>query len=213
MPSRFLSDYLSRYGGVRDWHLPAFQLVNDRFSPRKVLYPGSWVHLTPSLVFPYVVYVDSSNIERAFHDPDLVRYIEKHSTHHGKPEIIFHHADYKSSFGEEKTSFDLLISLSSGLISQSCGSYLKEGGVFFTNDEHYDASLAYTNPGFKLIGVFNTAKNYIESEEIIQSYFITTKGEPISPEMVKENIQRPPSKARYRLKKKALFYTFRRLRG
>ena len=214
MPSKFLSDFLARYGGVSDWHLPAFQIVNDKFSPRRVLYPGSWVHLTPSLVFPYVVYVDSfSNMKRAFHDSDLLHYIEEHSTHHAKPKVMFHQADYKGSFGEEKTSFDLLISLSSGLISQACGSYLKEGGVFFTNDEHYDASVAYTDPRFKLIGVFKTARNYIESEGITQSYFITTKGEPIAPEMVNENIERPPSKARYKLKKKALFYTFRRTRG
>ena len=123
MPSKFLSDYLSRYGGVNDWHLQAFQLISDKFSPRKVLYPGSWIHLTPSLVFPNVVYVDSfSNMEKAFNDSDLLHYIEKHSSSHNKPKIKFHQADYNSNFGEE-ANFDLLISLSSGLVSQACGSY------------------------------------------------------------------------------------------
>jgi len=212
MPSKFLSDYLSRYGGVHDWHLQAFQLINDKFSPRKVLYPGSWIHLTPSLVFPNVVYVDSfSNMEKAFNDSDLLHYIEKHSSSQNKPKIKFHQADYKVNFGEE-ANFDLLISLSSGLVSQACGSYLKKrGGVLFTNNEHYDASMAYVDPRFKLVGVFKTAGNYIESEESIHSYFITTKGGPITLEMVNENVERPPSKAKYKLKKKAVFYQFQRI--
>lgn len=211
MPSRFLRDYLSRYGGVNDLHVQAFQLINDKFSPRKVLYPGSWIHLTPSLVFPNIVYVDSfSNMEKAFNDSNLLHYIEKHSSSQNKPKIKFHQADYKGNFGEEKAGFDLLISLSSGLVSQACKPYLKKGGVLFTNNEHYDASMAYTDLRFKLIGVFKTAMNYIESEENIQSYFITTKGQTITLEMVNDNIGRPPSKARYKLKKKALFYTFQR---
>ena len=80
MPSKFLKDYLSRYGGVHDWHLQAFRVLNNRFSPRRTLYPGSWIHLTPSLVFPDVVYVDSfSKMKKAFNDPDLLQYIEQAS--------------------------------------------------------------------------------------------------------------------------------------
>lgn len=212
MPSKFLSDYMSRYGGIDDWHLPAFQLINDRFPPQKVLYPGSWIHVTPSLVFPHVVYVDSfSKMEKAFNDSDLLQYIEKYSAQQDKPKIEFYQADYRSSFWEERASFDLLISLSGGFVSQSCGSYLKTGGVLFTNNDHYDASMAYVDPRFKLIGVFKTAREYIESEEIIKRYFITTKEDPITLEMVNENSRRPPSKARHMLKKKALFYTFKRM--
>ena len=62
------------------------------------------------------------------------------------------------------------------------------GGVLFTNNEHYDASMAYADPDFKLIGVFKTAGKYVESEKSIKSYFITTKGQPITLDMVNENI-------------------------
>ena len=211
MTSKFLSDYLSRYGGTNDWHLQAFRVVNDRFSPRKVLYPGSWIHLTPSLVFSYDVYVDlSSKMHRALSDSDLLQYIQDHAEYQDKPRIEFHQSDYKNSFGEEKASFDLLISLSSDLVSQACGPYLRKGGVLFANNEHYDASMAYADTKLRLIGVFRTAGKYIESKESIHSYFITTKGDPITLEMVNENMRRSPSKARYRLKKKALFYTFQR---
>ena len=67
MPSKALTDYLSHYGGTNDWHLQAFRLINKNISPRRVLYPGSCIHLTPSLVFPHVVFVDSfSKMEKAF---------------------------------------------------------------------------------------------------------------------------------------------------
>jgi len=46
-----LEDYLSEYGGINDWYLNAFLLISKRFSPKKVLYPESWIHVTPSLVF------------------------------------------------------------------------------------------------------------------------------------------------------------------
>ena len=212
MPLKPLRDYLSRYGGIGDWHLQAFRVINNSFSPEKVLYPGSWIHLTPSLVFPRVVYVDLSlNMQRTLSSPDLLHYIEDHAEYQGKPKIKFYQSNYRSNFGEEKASFDLLISLSSGLVSQACAQYLKKGAVLFANNEHYDACMAYADPRLKPIGVFKTAGKYIESEESIQSYFITTKGEPISLEMVDENTKRPPSKAIYKLKRKALFYTFQKI--
>ena len=58
MPSKALEKYLSNYGGVNDLHLHPFSLIKEMFEVEKTLYPGSWIHLTPSLVFSYVVYVD-----------------------------------------------------------------------------------------------------------------------------------------------------------
>jgi len=211
MPSKILNAYLSRYWGCEDWHLTAFRLIRNKFLPQKVLYPGSWIHLTPSLIFPRVVYVDlPSKSSKKLLDPELVKYIEDHLEYQEKPAIKFYYADYQSDFGDKKSSFDLLISLSSGFVSQACGQYLKSGGVLLANNEHYDASLAYTDPSFRLIGVFETPEKYQESEEIIHSYFVTTKGVPITRDMVLENSKRPPSKARYKLEKKATFYTFQK---
>jgi len=211
MPSKVLNDYLSYYG-ANDWHLPAFRLIKKKFSSKKVLYPGSWIHVTPSLVFSHVVYVDLfSKMEKVFSDSELLQYIENHKEYQNKPKVDFHSSDYRSKFGEVKASFDLLISLSSGFISQACGLYLKKGGLLFVDNEHYDASMAYVDPKFDLVGVFKTLDQYIESKQSIHSFFITTKGNPITLEMVNENSQRSPSKARYKLKRKAPFYVFKRL--
>jgi hypothetical protein len=211
MPSKALSEYLSYYKGSNDWHLKAFRLINDNFLPKRVLYPGSWIHITPSLVFSHVLYVDLfSKMETIFTDSELLEYVENHKEYQDKPKIEFHQSDYRSNFSEVEASFDLLISLSSGFISQACGLYLKTGGLLFVDNEHYDASMAYVDPKFDLVGVFKTVGQYVESKRCIQSYFITTKGGPITLEMVKDNSQRSPSKARYKLKRKATFYIFKR---
>ena len=39
--------------------LDLFVKFSEKYEIRNVLYPGSFVHITPSLVFPQVVYVDS----------------------------------------------------------------------------------------------------------------------------------------------------------
>ena len=70
--------------------------------------------------------------------------------------------------------------------------------------------MAYADPRFRPVGVFKAAEKYIDPEEGIHSYFITTKGAPITLEMVNENIERSPSKARHKLKKEAPFHTFQR---
>ena len=83
-----------------------------------------------------------------FSDSELLKYIEIHSETISKPIIKFHIADYREQIGEQLESFDLLISLSSGFVSQSCGSFLHKGGLLFVNNEHYDASMAYVDPSF-----------------------------------------------------------------
>jgi hypothetical protein len=150
-------------------------------------------------------------MEQAFTDSDLLQYIEAHAEYQGKSKIEFHQSDYSDNFGEDEASFDLLISLSSGFVSQACGAYLKQDGLLFVNNEHYDASRAYVDPQFELIGVFKTVGKYIESKQSIHRYFITSQGRPITLDMVKENAQRSPSKARYKLEKQASFYVFRKL--
>lgn len=102
-----LEKYLSYYGGAKDWHLQAFLTLKESFSPKKVLYAGSWIHITPSLVFSHVVYVDRySKMEKFFTDPYLLDYVSKNATYNGLPKIFFYQSDYKDDFGEEKATFD-----------------------------------------------------------------------------------------------------------
>ena len=212
MPSKALEKYLSNYKGIDDPHLTALRLIKKKYNVDRVLYPGSWIHLTPSLVFPHVVYVDFfAKMESMFNDPELSKYIETYSETANKPVIKFYQTDYREGIPEEKESFGLLISLSSGFVSKYCKPYLRKGGLLFVNSEHYDASMAYVDPSFVPIGVFTFAGMLIEAKQKIQEYFLTKNNQTITLEMVKENSERSPSKAKYKLKKKAPFHLFQKL--
>lgn len=212
MTSKALEKYLSNYGGIIDPHFKALNMIKNRFSIERVLYPGSWIHLTPSLVFTFVVYVDFfAKMKSMFSDPELLQYINRNSQTKSKPIIKFHEVDYREGIPEEKASFDLLISLSGGFVSQYCGSYLKKKGFLFVNNEHYDATKAFVDKDFSPIGVFKSNGKLIQKEKSILEYFNTKNNEIITPEMVMENSKRSPSKAKYKLIKKAPFYLFSRV--
>ena len=204
--------YLSTYGGITDWYHQSFKLLNEKFSPNNVLYAGSWIHITPSLVFPRVVYVDMfSKMGQFFTNPEVIMYVTKNATSKNKPELVFHQSDYNKDFGEEKNSFDLLISLNSGFVSQACSSYLKKDGLLLANNEHFDAIRAYVDPKFKVIGIFKKSNKLIETTKEVETYFITIQCSSITLEMVEENKKRSPSKAKFKLKKKAQLYLFQKI--
>ena len=209
MPSKQLEKYLSNYGGINDPHLRVLKLIKNNYEIKRVMYPGSWIHLTPSLVFPYVVYVDSfSKLESMTSDPELLEYIGTNSDLYGESTLKFHQTDYRDGIDEEEGSFDLLISLSGGYVSQYCGKYLKKNGILLVNNEHYDATRAFVNKEFSPVGVFISSGKLIQQTKLIQEYFLTKKNEIITSEMVQDNSNKSPSKAKYKLKKKAPFYLF-----
>jgi len=210
--SLLFEKYLSTYGGVNDWYLQSFNLLREKFFSKNVLYAGSWIHITPSLVFPRVVYVDMfSKMKQFFTNPEVINYITKNATTKNKPEIVFHQSEYSKDFGEEKNSFDLLISLNSGFVSQACSAYLKKDGLLIANNEHFDATRAYVDPKFKAMGIFKKSNKLIETTNEVETYFINKQGSPITLEMVEENKKRPPSKAKFKLQKKAQLYLFQKI--
>ena len=212
MISKVLDKYLSNYGGINDPHLVPLKLIKNNYLIEKVLYPGCWIHLTPSLIFSHVVYVDSfSKMETNLSDPKLLEYIGYNSEDYGESIIKVHNEDYRNEIDEEINSFDLLISLSSGFVSKYCAKYLKKNGILFVNNEHYDAMHAFVDEKFTLVGVFTSKSKLIKKEKLTESYFQTKNNVTINLDMVLENSKKPPSKAKYKLKKKAPFYLFKRL--
>jgi hypothetical protein len=90
MLSKALEKYLLTYKGIADPHLSPLKTIQNMYEIKKVLYPGSWIHLTPSLVFPFVLYVDFfAKMESMFRDKELIYYIEKNSQSKSKPIIKF----------------------------------------------------------------------------------------------------------------------------
>ncbi|HKJ54773.1 MAG TPA: hypothetical protein VJ978_02190 [Nitriliruptoraceae bacterium] len=136
---------------------PLYRAVaeSDVVDARTVLYPGSYVDLAPSFVFPSVTYVDvDKRANRFFGDRDGVRAIV--ASRRGSPpdsRITFLHADYTTPLDLPEGHFDLLISVYAGFVSEHCTQHLRVGGTLLVNSSHGDAAMAGLDPRLELAAV------------------------------------------------------------
>mmetsp|Transcript_14018 Transcript_14018/g.17376 ORF Transcript_14018/g.17376 Transcript_14018/m.17376 type:complete len:288 (-) Transcript_14018:349-1212(-) len=160
MLSTLLDMFQKQYGSDAKNDYPfaqAFKLCSHNLpNIQRVLYPGCYIHVTPSFVFPEVVYVDSykgkSNImQKFFQNENVLDQLVEQRCYSQPKQITYRQSDYRSDFGEELESFDMLLSFSAGSISSQCLKYVKREGILFADDEHADASIASTNPELRLI--------------------------------------------------------------
>lgn len=154
--------------------LDLFQLLAERYGIESALYPGSFVHITPSLVYPVTTYVETDARAKAFFaDPAVYTFIDRHKTYDREPQVIFHAADYRRDFAEPEKRYDLLISQYAGLVSQPCKRYLKIGGLLLVNNSHGDASMASIDDDYALVAIANRrGGKYRLSERDLNAYFI-----------------------------------------
>lgn len=186
-----ISLYKKYHIDKNDERLDMFLLLREKFSVSSALYAGSFVHITPSFVFPKVAYVDTDKRARDFfNDPSICDFVSKRKLCNEDSIVSFHYKDYRKDFGEPIESFDLLISQYAGFISQFCKKYLKIGGILLANNSHGDASMASIDTDYKFIGVLNKRQNkYTLSERNLDSYFIPKKPREITREYL-EKIKR-----------------------
>jgi hypothetical protein len=120
-----------------------FSILAKKFGIETALYPGSFVHITPSFVFPVVTYVDTDKRAKTFfNDPSVYDYIYQHKLYEADPVISFYSEDYRKKTLKFKEEFDLLISQYAGFVSQYRKNYLKVHGLLLVNNSHGDASMA-----------------------------------------------------------------------
>lgn len=153
--------------------------------PERVLYPGSFIHVTASFVFPSVVYVDNdSNAKRFFaRMDDIVTFVNRHKVYRKMPEIAFYGVSYESDIPEQ--AFNLLISFYAGFISKHCKHCLKIGGILAANNSHGDASLASIDPDYEFIGVIQGRGDRLcVIEDNLGSYFKPKKEMELSEELL-----------------------------
>lgn len=141
-----------RHPGDR-WRL--FRAVAGAVEARTVLYPGSYVDVAPSFVFDSVTYVDvDRRAARFFADrAGVLDIIGRHSGAPTSPQVSFLHADYRTDLDLPAASFDLLVSLYAGFVSEHCTRYLRPGGTLLVNPSHGDAAMAALDERFELSGV------------------------------------------------------------
>ena len=176
--------------------LGLFAALQEQYAPRKALYPGSFVHITPSFTIPEVVYVDSDRrCPKFFASEDCGAYLHARRCYTQEVEYRFHHQDFTAAIPEEQGSFDLLISLYAGFVSEHCATYLRSGGLLIANDSHGDASLANMRAAFTLEAIVDRGvgpgEEFSISSHELNSYFAMKSGRPVSEADIRQSMRGP----------------------
>lgn len=152
-----------------------FEAIKRRYDCATVLYPGSWIHVTPSFYFQHVVYVDRSDASHDFFaaEADVLALIQRRKQYEQAPYIRFCGRDFTGDLPLAEGSFDLLISLYAGGIARSCWKYLRIGGLLLTNNHHDDAGEAARNGELELCAtVEEHGSKYQIEEQKLDGYFV-----------------------------------------
>ena len=176
--------YVEKYGE----RLELFELLNNKFNIKRVLYPGSALHITPSFIFPETVYIDTySKAKSFFKMKSLTPFISNNKRYDQEPNVRYLPIDYKNKIDEKDNYFDLLISQYAGFISKYCKRYLKVGGILIANSSHGDASMASIDNDYEFIGVIHLRnQKYYYSQKNLEKYFIPKKAVNITEEYLEK---------------------------
>lgn len=175
MMAKSILDLYNKYFVKRQFErLELFQLIAAEFDVQRVLYAGSFVHVTPSFVFPFVVYVDNDKqANKFFKTPDLQEFIDERKIYAQDASFKFYFADYRDGIDEKEESFDLLISQYAGFVGQYCKPFLKKGGLLLANNSHGDAGVAAIDKEYQLVAVFSLRNGkYKIKKTDLDSYFV-----------------------------------------
>jgi len=158
--------------------LEIFELIQNQLGVNSALYPGSFVHITPSFVIPEVVYVDSDKkAKKFFLESRMYDYIQSKKRYPQLPLYRFHPQDFIQEIPEKEKYFDLLISQYAGFVSQYAKRYLKTGGWLLVNNSHGDASMAYLDEGYRLFSIITGSLHrprWITKD--LETYFVPKQG-------------------------------------
>lgn len=162
--------YQKQYVEIKFERTGLFKLLQERYGCNEALYPGSSLHITPSLFIPHVVYVDqSSTAIKFFSDMESVQaYVNRKKFYKRRAYIRFISHDYTSPLALPRDGFDLLISLYAGGVYRACNTYLKQGGILLTNNHQNDIDAIVNDTGFQLSSIVkcsNGKYHIIDKEE------------------------------------------------
>ena len=163
-----------------------FRLLKKTYGMMKVIYPGSYIHVSPSFIFSEVVYIDSDkNAKKFFGSDELLPFIDERKEYAEDPQITFLGVSYEHPVEEFRSQFDLLISQYAGFISDACKEYLRNGGYLLVNNSHGDAGLAALDEDYELIStVHKTRGTYRLSHTALEEYFIPKKDVVVTKELL-----------------------------
>lgn len=169
-----------------------FRKIKELYNPRRVLYPGCYVHITPSLIFSDATYIDSFRNTHKFYESAEVRdFIDKNKEYSDKANFKFYHQDYYKDIPEEIESYDVVISQYGGFVGQAVKKYLKKGGLLVCNNSHGDASMASIDPDYELLAVYNrrSDENYSISDMNLDEYLIPKRSVEVTKELLDKSMK------------------------
>lgn len=194
-------EYVIAPGLERD---PVLRALASRISGApSVLYPGCFVHVTPSFYFQHVVYVDWNEVAADFFRPmdPVIAAINARRRYTQRPYVRFIEADYTAPLPLADASFDVLLALSSGHVARGCSRYLRPGGILLADDKLGDARRAARVPELELEAVIDERRGKVWiAEDDLAGYLAPTPTPPPPG-------ARPAGRRRART---ADFYLFRR---
>jgi hypothetical protein len=156
------------------------------FSPESAVYPGSFVHITPSFYIPHMAYLDSDRrIDRFFSDEAVRDYIAANKQYSAGCEVEWRQEDYREVPAFERKEFDMMFSFYAGFISRNCRTYLRPGGILVANNSHGDASLALCDPAYRCVGVIlRSGQKFQMKFDSIEAYISKSDASDIDEEKV-----------------------------
>ena len=164
--------------------LRLFAAVADHAAVSRVLYPGSFVDVAASFVFPTVTYLDMDRrAAKFFGDAEGVdEIIAANQTSGGTRAVEFIAADYREALGLADESFDLLVSLYAGFVSEYCTQYLRIGGFLLVNPSHGDAAMASIDDRYRLAAVITSGgmRSYRVDDRDLDTYLVPKKPQPVT---------------------------------
>ncbi len=152
--------YKKHYGDVKFERIGLFKFISENYACNEVLYPGCFIHITPSFFFPHVIYVDKDPIAVKFFADQvgILQFVNRNKKYKRSAYIQFVAYDYLQEIQLAKGQFDILIALYAGGIAQACKKYLKTGGILVTNNFHQDAEYAVHDDEYQLISIVHRNK-------------------------------------------------------
>lgn len=199
-------EYVSKAGD----RYSIFESISQYDVIKKALYPGSYIHITPSLIIPEVIYVDTDKKAIKFfqQETDIKDFVASNKVYPEPCSIQFEAKDYWEELSIPLGYVDLLISQYAGFVSQACKGYLKKGGILLANDSHGDATLAKADKAFEFIGTLQHKQgSYKMESKDIEKHFTRYQGRPVDLDKVKETMKGP----KYLVGSD--YYVFRKIRG
>ena len=185
------SSYLAykKYYIDRDYEqIDLFRLLRNEFNISRVIYPGSYIQISPSFIYPFVVYLDSDKNAANFFKGELFKgIVRERKEYPAEAQIVFHGIDYQKLIEDYRSKFDLLISQYAGFISEPCKPYLRPGGYLLVNNSHADAGMAALDESYRLIAaIHRRSGKYRLSTSSLEDYFIPKKDIAVTRELLLE---------------------------